>query len=336
MATFSPASGIWRILEYPLDKFQARQLANVDLPYWIREAMFAYVIAALLFFSSPQSAVSQTAPVCSNACKCSIYVDKTIQQPYRYEIINYGVLAEYCSGQEEQVLVPLCNSACASRCSGDMRNATLLCNKYGGTFDSLARTFQCYWEVQRYANSKVPNPSGALSRTTVNGCKKTCTCPVPALYDVIRGSCVKPAGCAAVPGMPNGDKGGGYFATAGKLYRNVPGAVCRASLIWRIPLRPWLSAQWLGLMVSSWPFVYILVFSAVSTTAVDCWRDAIQADVQSLLVVNDFLPRNVGPLILEMLWAKRRVSTGALWAQDDSLMVQTEFWKSSAFHVENT
>ena len=32
----------------------------------------------------------------------------------------------------------------------------------------------------------------------------------------------------------------------------------------------------------------------------------------------------VGPLIIESLWAKKRVSTGALGALDDSLVVQTK------------
>ena len=33
----------------------------------------------------------------------------------------------------------------------------------------------------------------------------------------------------------------------------------------------------------------------------------------------------VGPLIIESLWAKKRVSTGALRALDDPLVVQTKF-----------
>ena len=36
----------------------------------------------------------------------------------------------------------------------------------------------------------------------------------------------------------------------------------------------------------------------------------------------------VGPLIIESFWAKKRVSTGALEALDDPLVVQTKFWKS--------
>ena len=35
----------------------------------------------------------------------------------------------------------------------------------------------------------------------------------------------------------------------------------------------------------------------------------------------------VGPLIIESLWAKKRVSTGALRALDDPVVVQTKIWK---------
>ena len=36
----------------------------------------------------------------------------------------------------------------------------------------------------------------------------------------------------------------------------------------------------------------------------------------------------VGPLIIESLWAKKRVSAGALRALDDPLVVETKFSKS--------
>ena len=200
--------------------------------------MFALVVAALLFLSLPQSALScyVSADTCDE-CRCSIYVgpfpklEYYERPPEELKVIEYGeVTPRRCRDNYVADIESDCKRACTSRCSGDMQNAALLCNKDGGTFDSKARTFRCFSDVQ-YCSGKEPGPGTVLSVTTVNGCKKTCTCPVPGLYDVMRGSCVKAAGCATVPGMPNGDKGGGYFATAGKLYRNVPGAVCRASLI---------------------------------------------------------------------------------------------------------
>ena len=44
----------------------------------------------------------------------------------------------------------------------------------------------------------------------------------------------------------------------------------------------------------------------------------------------------VGPLIIESLWTKKRVSTGALGALDDPLVVQTKIWKSCWVPVDNT
>ena len=44
----------------------------------------------------------------------------------------------------------------------------------------------------------------------------------------------------------------------------------------------------------------------------------------------------VGPLIIESLWTKNRVSTGALGALDDPLVVQTKIWKSVWVCVDST
>lgn len=47
-----------------------------------------------------------------------------------------------------------------------------------------------------------------------------CACPEGAWWDDNRNSCV--TGACDVPGMPDGDKGGGYFAWEGTLYQDVP------------------------------------------------------------------------------------------------------------------
>ena len=48
-----------------------------------------------------------------------------------------------------------------------------------------------------------------------------------------------------------------------------------------------------------------------------------------------YLLYTVGPLIIESLWANKRVSTGALGALDDPLIVHTKIWKSGWVPVDN-
>lgn len=52
-----------------------------------------------------------------------------------------------------------------------------------------------------------------------------CECSPGHWYDQNRKSCV--TGACKVPGMPDGDKGGGYFAWQGNLFINTPCAPCR-------------------------------------------------------------------------------------------------------------
>ena len=54
------------------------------------------------------------------------------------------------------------------------------------------------------------------------------------------------------------------------------------------------------------------------------WRWRPSAVISSVVV----LSYTVGPLIIESFWAKKPVSTGALEALDDPLVVQTKFEKS--------
>ena len=46
--------------------------------------------------------------------------------------------------------------------------------------------------------------------------------------------------------------------------------------------------------------------------------------------------RTVGPLIIESLWARKWVSTGALEALDDPLVVQMKIWTTDWVPVDNT
>lgn len=57
-------------------------------------------------------------------------------------------------------------------------------------------------------------------------CYPKCDCGSGAWFDVNRDSCVTGA-CGTVPGMPDGDKGGGYFAWQNNLFKNVPCTPCQ-------------------------------------------------------------------------------------------------------------
>ena len=192
--------------------------------------MLAFTFTALLIFASARSA--DAAP---EHCECRMgavdWDSIDIEGFYGRVIKNYGRLASYESWQPNMIVN--CESYCRSLCGRDIKNGTLICNKIGENFNNLiiSQRIYCYSVFGREFDGIVQGVVTRLHYSQIKGCKKTCSCPVPALYDVTRRSCVKAAGCATVPGMPNGDKGGGYFATAGKLYKNVPGAVCRVSVI---------------------------------------------------------------------------------------------------------
>ena len=47
-------------------------------------------------------------------------------------------------------------------------------------------------------------------------------------------------------------------------------------------------------------------------------------------------PSTVEPLLIESLCAENRVSTWALGALDDQLVVQTKIWKTGSVPVDNT
>ena len=54
------------------------------------------------------------------------------------------------------------------------------------------------------------------------------------------------------------------------------------------------------------------------------------------LLSGDLTVCTVGPLIIESLWAKKWVSTGALEALDDTIVVQMKIWKTDWVPVDDT
>ncbi|HEX8472671.1 MAG TPA: hypothetical protein VF666_01435 [Pyrinomonadaceae bacterium] len=62
------------------------------------------------------------------------------------------------------------------------------------------------------------------------GCTRKCNCP-KGWYDENRRSCVTGALCDKVPNMPDGDKGGGYWAWHGILFMDIAGGNCLLSPI---------------------------------------------------------------------------------------------------------
>ena len=82
--------------------------------------------------------------------------------------------------------------------------------------------------------------------------------------------------------------------------------------------------------------VWLLDFVVDTIRSTICLQTSLP---QILMSTHDYmltLPVNtVGPLIIESLWTKNRVSTGALGALDDPFVVQTKIWKSSWVPVDN-
>ncbi|MCH9648299.1 MAG: hypothetical protein K0U98_08675 [Deltaproteobacteria bacterium] len=116
-----------------------------------------------------------------------------------------------------------CSEACAKRCAGDIADHQKLCSWIGTDFDQVD-TLGCFSVVGRRDN---PNNTWDFDGRPAPfaGCSRCCTCP-RGHYNKKRKTCAIDAGCK-VPGMPIGDKGGGYFAWDQKLFVDIPGARCR-------------------------------------------------------------------------------------------------------------
>src|SRR5436309_5724684 len=89
---------------------------------------------------------------------------------------------------------------------------------------ALAIVFSIFFTAAGAAQSPQEKPAvGQVSPDTIPvsqapGC---CVCPQGSSYDPKRGSCVKIV-CRELRGLPDGDKGGGFFALNGNLWENIP------------------------------------------------------------------------------------------------------------------
>ena len=187
--------------------------------FWTSAVMFAIItllLIAVLHYADAQSLTED--------CWCKLQVRQG------RILINYGTVANYKILDSQKQFK--CKAACAKRCSADIRNAKFLCNTLGGDFDNSAKSIGCFSVLG--SSNTVDTVWDYDDRATLNGCKKACTCPQNQWnwYDVNRVSCVTGAGCSKLMGIPNGDKGNGFFAWDNALYQDVPGAVCTVAVIW--------------------------------------------------------------------------------------------------------
>ena len=112
-----------------------------------------------------------------------------------------------------------CSTACSARCAVDLQNPDRLCQAAGHPIPANAK-IGCFSVVGASDNdNNTWDYDGRPSRFP--GCRKTCSCP-RGWYDANRDSCVTGA-CENVKGLPNGNKGGGYFAWNETLFLDIPG-----------------------------------------------------------------------------------------------------------------
>ena len=167
-------------------------------------ALLVFVLASL----SPAPAQA------SKGCWCWIGIERGER------LIDFGSVARFRdleSGKKRK-----CSEACSKRCASDLANPAKLCQKIGKDFNNSSK-IGCF-SVVGHKDSK-NNTWDYDGRPRPFQCSSCCTCE-RGWYDKNRRSCVEGTGCA-VPGMPNGSKGGGYFAWDQKLFRNIPGARCQ-------------------------------------------------------------------------------------------------------------
>lgn len=116
-----------------------------------------------------------------------------------------------------------CAKACSKRCAADIADHQKLCNWIGKDFNHVGK-IGCFSVVGERDNEN--NTWDFDGRPApFPGCSRCCDCP-KGWYAKNRKSCAIDAGCK-VPGMPNGDKGGGYFAWDQKLFMDIPGDRCQ-------------------------------------------------------------------------------------------------------------
>lgn len=149
----------------------------------------------------------------SKGCWCWIGIERGER------IIDYGSVDRFRdteTGKKRK-----CSEACSKRCAADLGNPEKLCSEIGKDFNNSGKV-GCFSVVG--AKDSKNNTWDYDGRPRPFSCSRCCECD-RGWYDKNRRSCVE--GRCDVPGMPNGDKGGGYFAWDQKLFQNVRGARCQ-------------------------------------------------------------------------------------------------------------
>lgn len=165
-------------------------------------ALLALVLGLALAGAGPAEA--------RKGCWCWIGVERG------EKLISYGKVDDYRdteSGKKRK-----CSEACSQACAADLADPVALCRGIGKPLGAGAASKVGCFSVVGHKDS--PNntwdydgrPSSAF-----RGCERRCDCPGGQWYDARRERCVTGAGCE-VEGLPNGDKGGGFFAWENVLY----------------------------------------------------------------------------------------------------------------------
>lgn len=109
---------------------------------------------------------------------------------------------------------------CLAVCKADIGSAKQICNRLGTSYVNKVE-FGCF-----YKSGNTPIELLLKSPQNFYGCTEVCECPEGKWYEDFRHHCVEPTG-KAVPDMPNGDKGGGYYVKDGYLFKSTGEAACR-------------------------------------------------------------------------------------------------------------
>lgn len=145
-----------------------------------------------------------------------------ISQGEPVKVVDFGGIKTFKNLESNKV--QKCSQACAewAKNSGLLGNNQALCNKIGRpvSSDEAAKLYVFSMVGAGDVANNVWDADGAP--LGFKGCTRKCACP-NGWYDANRQSCVIGA-CDHVAGISNGDKGGGYFAWNGTLYKDVPGA----------------------------------------------------------------------------------------------------------------
>lgn len=111
-------------------------------------------------------------------------------------------------------------SQCRAACQEDVSNTLRICHKLGAPYINNVE-FGCFYRPDGGSSELLIDPPGDFY-----GCSEICNCPEGTWYEAFRRTCVAPTG-TAVPHMPNGDKGGGYYVKDGYLFKDAGQASCQ-------------------------------------------------------------------------------------------------------------